>query len=232
MATARLQPRGVALTILCLGLVPALSFSAGETPRPTVGPAAVVRGAESQLVGFPAETRTKLFDEGVLIRGQDSAREGENRNALEAYVIFEGSPNQVYDLLMHTSRQGEFRPEVSEIREIERGERMHVDEHRLKILFRRYVYRLEYLFHPEAWRIEWRLDDRFDNDLTAVTGYWEFYRLEDGRTLGRSGTCVEVGASVPRFLADWITRINLPKSMKNVRAWVNANALPPTSGLP
>ena len=232
MIDAGLRPGGLKRTLLGLGLFPALALGAGETPRPTPDPTPVLRAAESQLAGFPTETRTELFEQGVLIRGRGPAREGESKNSIEAFVIFEASPRQVYDLLRETSRQGEFRPEVSEIREVERAARRHVDEHRLKILFRRYVYRLDYRFYPEAWRIEWRLDDRFDNDLKAVTGYWELYRLEDGRTLGRSGTRVQVGAAVPKFLADWITRINLPKSMKNVRAWVNANARSDTSGLP
>ena len=229
MVGARLLTRGLKRSIAGLGLLPALSLAAGETPRPA--PSAL-RTADSQLEEIPPETHGKLFEHGVLIRKREPAREDQGRNAIEAFVIFDASPQQVYDLLQQTSRQGEFRPEVSEIREIERIGEKHVDEHRLKILFRRYVYRLGYRFYPEAWRIEWRLDERFDNDLRGVTGYWELYRLEDGRTLGRSGTSVQVGASVPKFLANWITRINLPKSMKNLRAWVNERARPHTNGLP
>ncbi|MGE4652392.1 MAG: hypothetical protein AAEJ53_16015 [Myxococcota bacterium] len=229
MIGARLLTRGLKRSIAGLGLLPALPLAAGETPRPA--PPAL-RTADSQLEEISAETRAELFEQGVLMRKGEPAREEQGRNAIEAFVIFDASPQQVYDLLHQTSRQGEFRPEVSEIREIERIEGKHVDEHRLKILFRRYVYRLDYRFYPEAWRIEWRLDDRFDNDLRGVTGYWELYRLEDGRTLGRSGTSVQVGASVPKFLANWITRINLPKSMKNLRAWINESARPHTNGLP
>ena len=229
MVGARFLSRGLKRTLAGLSLLPALSLAASETPHPAPP---VVRAADSQLAEIPAQTRAELFEQGVLMRGREPALKEQSTNGIEAFVIFDASPQQVYDLLQQTSRQGEFRPEVSEIRVVERVEGKHVDEHRLKILFRRYVYRLDYRFRPGAWRIEWRLDDRFDNDLKAVTGYWELYRLEDGRTLGRSGTSVQVGASVPKFLANWITRINLPKSMKNLRAWVNENARSRAKGLP
>ena len=229
MVGARFLSRGLKRTLAGLSLLPALSLAASETPHPAPP---VVRAADSQLAEIPAQTRAELFEQGVLMRGREPALKEQSTNGIEAFVIFDASPQQVYDLLQQTSRQGEFRPEVSEIRVVERVEGKHVDEHRLKILFRRYVYRLDYRFRPGAWRIEWRLDDRFDNDLKAVTGYWELYRLEDGRTLGRSGTSVQVGASVPKFLANWITRINLPKSMKNLRSWVNENARSRAKGLP
>ena len=92
----------------------------------------------------------------------------------------------------------------------------------LKILFQRYVYRIEYRLFPGRRRIEWHLDERFDNDLDKMSGYWELYEMPDGRTLGRSGTSVDVGPSVPAFLQDWITRKNLPRTMDRVRLWVDS----------
>ncbi len=97
-----------------------------------------------------------------------------------------------------------------------------IDEQRLRILFRTYIFRLEYRLHPEQRRIEWILDERFDNDLTRLTGYWELFEMADGRTLGRSGTSVDVGPAVPAFLQDWITRKNLPVTMKRVQRWVDS----------
>ena len=55
-----------------------------------------------------------------------------------------------------------------------------------------------------------------------MTGFWEFYPTEDGGTLGRAGNSISVGARVPAFLQDWITRKNLPKTMNRVRRWVNS----------
>ena len=46
--------------------------------------------------------------------------------------------------------------------------------------------------------------------------------MEDGRTLGRSGTSVDVGSAVPAFLQDWLTRKKLPQTMERVRLWVDS----------
>ena len=70
--------------------------------------------------------------------------------------------------------------------------------------------------------MDWELDPHFDNDLAGLVGFWEFYPLEDGRTLGRSGARVDVGPAVPASLQDWITRKNLPQSMEHVRQWVDS----------
>ena len=93
----------------------------------------------------------------------------------------------------------------------------------MKIMFRRYVYRLKFEFDPERHHIQWSLDQSFDNDFRRVRGSWDLYALDDGRTLGRSGASVDVGPGVPVFLQDWITRKNLPGSMSNVRQWVNSD---------
>jgi hypothetical protein len=45
-----------------------------------------------------------------------------------------------------------------------------VDEHRLKILFRRYSFRIKYTINLESHHIEWVLDERFDNDVAFVSG--------------------------------------------------------------
>jgi hypothetical protein len=158
-----------------------------------------------------------------MIIFQEIREEGPLRGGIvNAYVLFGQPIDRVYALLTQSARQVEFRPELMSIETIEMGPHGPIDEQRLRILFRTYVFRLEYRLFPEQRRIEWSLDQRFDNDLGRVSGYWELFAMADGRTLGRSGTSVDVGPAVPAFLQDWITRKKLPNAMKGVQRWVDS----------
>ena len=180
------------------------------------------RSAATILASQPRELVARLMEDDVIIL-QEVRTEGPLRGAIvSAYLIFENSIDDVYRLLAQSSRQVEFRPELTSIEVIEIVAHGQIDEQRLRILFKRYVFRLEYRLSPEQRRIEWVLDESFDNDLALVSGYWELYEMADGRTLGRSGTRVDVGPAVPAFLQNWITRKNLPQTMERVRRWVNS----------
>jgi hypothetical protein len=137
-------------------------------------------------------------------------------------VVFDAPIETVYRLLSQSARQVEYRPELSSVEIVEVRSDGSVDEHHLRILFQGYVYRIAYQMDPKQRRIEWRLDERFENDLDRVVGFWELHPMQDGRTLGRSGTSVDVGTHVPGFVQDWITRKNLPTTMEHVRRWVNS----------
>ena len=77
-----------------------------------------------------------------------------------------------------SGRQVEFRPELTSIEMASLGP---IDEHRVKILFPRSVY-----------RIECYLDKPFENEIDKGNGLWERYATDAGHTLGRSGTSVSV----------------------------------------
>ena len=178
--------------------------------------------AETILAIQPARIRDRLMEKNVIVM-QEMGDEGPlSGGFIMAYVIFGQPIERAYRLLSQSARQIEFRPELTSIETIEVSESGAIDVQRLKILFQRYVYYLEYRLDPRKRRIEWRLDTRFDNDLEDVEGFWELYAMADDRTLGRSGTSVNVGRAVPAFLQDWITRKNLPKTMERARKWVNS----------
>ena len=160
--------------------------------------------------------------EKILVLEEIQAKGPLRGGIISAYVLFDPPIDRVYRLLAQSARQTEFRPELTRIETIESGPGGQVDEQRLKILFQRYVFRIAYQLMPEQRRIEWNLDERFDNDLAHVSGFWALYEMADGRTLGRSGTSVDVGPAVPAILQDWITRKNVPETMRRVRMWVNS----------
>ena len=93
----------------------------------------------------------------------------------------------------------------------------------MRIMFMKMAYRVRYQIDFEIGRMSWKLDPDFENSLQALEGFWEFYRLDDERTLARFGTVVEVAPALPAFLQDLITRSKLPGSIEHCRKWVNSD---------
>jgi len=195
----------------------------GEAVETELAPAdAPLTRASTILANQPAATVDRLMEKNVIVM-QEVREDGSlSGGILTAYVIFADPIDRVYDLLSQSERQVEFRPELTNIEMVAMSEHGPVDEQRLKILFQRFVYYIRYRLDRSQYRIEWHLDHGYENDLDQVDGFWQLYEMEDGRTLGRSGTSVDVGPAVPAFLQDWLTRKNLPQIMQRVRLWVDS----------
>lgn len=200
---------------------PSQSGTTNEAAPPSLEPE-TSQTAEDILAAQPSDLVDRLKAENVLVLEEVQAKGPLRGGIISAYVLFDQPVDRVYRLLAQSTRQSEFRPELTRIETVETGPHGQVDEQQLKILFQHYVFRIAYRLLPEVRRIEWNLDERFDNDLARLSGYWALYAMADGRTLGRSGTSVDVGPAVPAVLQDWITRKNVPETMRRVRMWVNS----------
>ena len=156
--------------VAAVGLAAGVAAVGSGEKGPDLGP---ILSAETILASQPADLVARLMEKSVLVM-QEVRVEGAMRGGIvSTYVLFEKPIDEVYELLAQPQRQVEFRPELKSVKMIEQGPRGPVDEQRLRILFRRYVYRLVYALFPERHRIEWLLDERFDNDLAKVSGFWQ-----------------------------------------------------------
>lgn len=211
MTAARGNFCRVALLALALGAV-----SPGHA-RPSAS-------GEEVLQGLPAELSSRLLERKWLVLQEvDQNQAGLTGGYILAYVIFDRPRAEVYGLLSQTERQVEFRPElraVERIRTLPDGE---IDEHRIKIMLFKIVYRLRYHLDPSAGLIQWQLDPSFDNDLDRAEGFWELHAMKDGRTLARFGTAVDVGAALPSSIQDMVTRSKVPKTIEACRRWVDSD---------
>lgn len=178
--------------------------------------------ADRLLAAQPAALRERLFDEKLVIMQERRESGTPSGGFTVGLVIFEVPVADAFALLCQTERQIEYRPEVVGIETVERGPLGPVDEHRLKVLFRRYVYRLQYALEPQSHSLRWELAPGFEHDLERVSGFWELHALDEERTLGRFGSSVDVGPLVPAFLQDLISREKLPDVMERTRRWVDA----------
>jgi hypothetical protein len=177
------------------------------------------------LAAQPPEIVERLrSDELVVLVSAETEKQpkGGGPSIVVGFVIFEPGPPETYRMLSQTTRQIEYRSELTDVANVEWNERGPVDVHHIQILFRRYSYHLQYILTPETQTLGWQLDASYANDLDRVDGRWELYEMDDGRTLARFTTGVEVAAGVPRFLQDYFTRKNLPSTLGNCRRWVNS----------
>jgi len=178
--------------------------------------------ADELLGAQPGEIVQRLHEEKLVMMQEVREAGSLSGGLLVALVLFEQPAEVAYRHLSQTARQVEYRPEVTAIETVAVHEAGPVDVHHIRVLFRRFQYRLKYSLDAEARQIRWDLDADFDNDLRHVSGFWELYPMGEQRTLARFGTSIDVGPAVPAFLQDWITRKNIPGSMERARRWVDS----------
>jgi hypothetical protein len=146
---------------------------------------------------------------------------GDDR-AIRALVLFEQPEEEVMQLLTSTTRQKEYRPELTRVEVVDTSNNANVAEYKLRFMLTSVSYRVRESWDPASGRVWWTLDPTFDNGFDVLDGLWELRALDDRRTLGRFSTRIDLGPELPDFLQDFATRKKLPESMEQVRRWVDS----------
>jgi hypothetical protein len=177
-----------------------------------------------QLAAFelPAPGLLAELERERVLLAEDTPSDADPRGAARALVLFERPRFDVLRLLASTSRQREYRPELTKLDVIEASESGDVVEYRVRIMLTTLRYRARHGWDYERGRVWWTLDPSFDNDMQVLDGLWELRELDARRTLGRFTTRIDLGPALPAFLQDYATRKKLPESMEQVREWVDS----------
>lgn len=210
------------LLLISAALAHPLSAAAQAEEGADLAVAPPTTPGKALLDSIPVDASKLLFDRGWTIIDTPGMEDG-HFDGLEALVLFERPKPRVLRLLSQTARQAEYRADVRGIETIERYDDGSLDEHRMRIMFLKLAYRIRYQIDFEIGRISWKLDPDFENSLQSLEGFWEFYRLDDQRTLARFGTAVEVAPALPAFVQEIVTRRKLPGSIEHCRKWVNSD---------
>jgi hypothetical protein len=181
-------------------------------------PRSRAESGQALLDAQPRQVVEELMDERLVLMRADGSGQG----LVEALVLFSQPPDAVWDLLVHRERQKEYRPELTALEVVERGDNALIEEQHLRIAFLSVSYRLRNRFDASARTITFEIDPSYESVVRHVSGYWELYPLEGGRTLARFGTRVNVSNAVPGFLQNGITRKNVPETLENTRQWVDS----------
>jgi hypothetical protein len=197
-----------AVRFLCAAALLLACQSAQSAPPP----------GEPQLRALSAEQRARLERDRLVMLPSDAAEPG----VAHGLVFFSQPSEAVWHLLTQTERQREYRPELTELTNVERAGNVAVDRNRISVMFIRLAYHLRYEWDPKAWRIAWSLAPGYDNDMQQVSGTWSLFELGGGRTLGRLASSVVVGSAVPRSMQEALTRKKVPELLDHVRRWVDS----------
>ena len=194
-----------------------VAFLAGDVAG-ALGESSDAAAAREVLSRFTPDMTANLRKTGVVL-----VEHGGEDGTFEGLVIFDPPLDRIWHLLTQGDRQKEYRPELKRIRTLEKGPNHSVEEHELRIMFISLIYQLRFELNRDRNFIGWSLDPDFKNDVDHISGDWQLYEMEDGRTLARFETRVRVGGALPGWLQDTVSRNKIPETLKRCRVWANKN---------
>lgn len=168
----------------------------------------------------PPELVARLRAQGLVVL--EDVAQSDPESFVIAWVLFAQPPDRTVALVTSPERQLEWRPDLDDVRTVAQQGEGRTDEVEMRVMFRKLLYRVQYLRDPATSRIQWALDPSFDNDLARFDGFWEFYALADGATLGRFGTRVDAGALFPASVQRSLTRRSVVGTMEACKKWVDS----------
>ena len=198
---------------LCFGLLWFPCRGRAQDKVPDLGP--------DGLAGLTAAQREDLAS-GKVVLPDEAVKTSGGTSLIEAALVFDRSPEEVWQLLSDTGLQVRYVPEVKSARIVWQEDRENCLELTVRIMGRTVVYRMIQEFDPAGLYFHWTLDATFRSDIKELAGFWRFYPYEGGGTLGRYGSVVKPKFPVPAFLREAIARSHVRSDLESVKKFVDS----------
>jgi len=173
------------------------------------------------LAGLSLEKKQKLA-QGKIILPESAVKTPEGKTLIEAALVFDKPPEEVWRLLSKTEDQAKYIDEVKKLTVIFKSPAEDNLELTIKVLMKTVVYRQIHRFDKKNLYFHWSLDAGFKSDLRELNGFWRFYPFGSGKTLARYGSRVLLRFSIPDFIQTSLTKNNLPSALRSVKKYVNS----------
>ena len=173
------------------------------------------------LAGLTLEQKQKLA-QGEIILPESVVETPGGKTLIEAALVFNKPPEEVWRLLSKTEDQVKYLDEVKKVTVIFKSSTGDNLEFTIKLLTKIFVYRQVHQFDEKNLHFRWRLDHDFKSDIKELNGFWRFYPFGSGKTLARYGSRVLLRFSVPDFIQTALTKNNLPRALQSVKKFVNS----------
>ncbi len=173
------------------------------------------------LAGLTLEQKQKLA-QGEIILPESVVKTPGGKTLIEAALVFNKPPEEVWRLLSKTEDQVKYLDEVKKVTVIFKSSTGDNLEFTIKLLTKIFVYRQVHQFDEKNLHFRWRLDHDFKSDIKELNGFWRFYPFGSGKTLARYGSRVLLRFSVPDFIQTALTKNNLPRALQSVKKFVNS----------
>jgi len=169
-----------------------------------------------------SEVKIRRLSQGEIVLPKSLTRTAEGKTLIEAALVFDRPPEEVWRLLSRTEDQGRYLSEVQKVAVISKTPAEDLLEFTTKVLVKTLVYRLRHHFHAEELYFSWELDPSFPSEVSELSGFWRLYPFEGGKTLARYGNRVAVSFGVPRYIQDALAKNRLPAALKSVKRYVDS----------
>lgn len=173
------------------------------------------------LAGLTLEQKQKLA-QGEIILLESVVKTPGEKTLIEAALVFNKPPEEVWRFLSKTEDQVKYLDEVKKVTVIFKSSTGDNLEFTIKLLTKIFVYRQVHQFDEKNLHFRWRLDHDFKSDIKELNGFWRFYPFGSGKTLARYGSRVLLRFSVPDFIQTALTKNNLPRALQSVKKFVNS----------
>ncbi len=148
----------------------------------------------------------------------------EHSRLIQAAVIFNQTTEKTWELLSRIEDQVKYLEELEEARVIAKRPQQETVEFKTRFAFLTFINRVNLTFDKEGLNFFWKLDPKFDNDLTDLRGLWRFYSFGQGKTLGRYG-CVVSLKNVPTFIEDMFKKNLIARTLISVKKYVDLGGM-------
>lgn len=186
-------------------------------------------GAQAGLPDFGADGRAGLtkaeliqLEAGGLVLPATGHKNSRGTSFIEAALVFDRPPAEVWRLLSETEAQHRYLAEIRSLETIWKSEARHCLEFTVKALGRTLVYRAVHDFFPETLSFSWSLEPGMKCDLRELDGFWRLYAFGERRTLARYGSVARPRFPVPRFIREAETRRRTRPSLAAVKKYVDS----------
>lgn len=173
------------------------------------------------LAGLTLEQKQKLA-QGEIILLESVVKTPGEKTLIEAALVFNKPPEEVWRFLSKTEDQVKYLDEVKKVTVIFKSSTGDNLEFTIKLLTKIFVYRQVHQFDEKNLHFRWRLDHDFKSDIKELNGFWRFYPFGSGKTLARYGSRVLLRFSVPDFIQTALTKNNLSRALQSVKKFVNS----------
>ena len=203
------------------GLIFLAAAALAQTPRaPSPSPGAMTDRHPSAYSGMTPEQIAAVKRGEIVVLDQPESFEG--RQLITAAFIFNQDMDTVWNLMTQGWRQEEYLPRLDRSPLIKKWDGGDQIEFQLTVAGAEVKYRVLGAHEKSRYSCSWKLDPAFANDMKEVSGYWQYYWVDEKHTLARYGSYAETTLWVPAFIRDYLTRRDIPESLSIQRRWVDS----------
>jgi hypothetical protein len=165
------------------------------------------------------DSQKKELSEGKIVFSTIDRNKGSS--LIEAAIVFNKSPEEVWEMLSKTEEQIRYLKEVNKIKLIEKNGNSDTMWFQLKILLLPIRYQINHHYSKENMYFHWSLDPTYKSDLRELKGFWKFYSYENNKTFARYGSLVSL-KYIPSFLQDKFKKNAVEKALRSVKCYVDS----------